>query len=64
MQKHCISTGDVRFIQMYDDYISMVARQEKISYIAATLSRKYGISIRQFYYLIKRLSQDCNFPAP
>ncbi len=59
----CIKASDVKFIQMYEEYIKMTEEKMKISYIATVLSEKYEISERQFFYLIKRLSQDCNIAA-
>ena len=62
LQKSCIRVDYVRFIPMYEDYLTM-AGEYKVSYIAACLSERYGISERQFYYLIKRLDSDCNLLA-
>ena len=36
---------------------------EKVSYIVATLSLRYGISERKVYDLIKRFKTDCNLCA-
>ena len=63
LQNSCIRTADVRFLAMYDEYKDMAKRSEKTSYIAMILSKKYGISERQFYYLIKRLEKDCKIGA-
>lgn len=52
----CIKMKDVRFVSMYEEYTKMVDEKHKITYISAVLSKKYGISERQFFYLIKRLS--------
>lgn len=59
LQESCIRVTDVRFVEMYDEYVRMNADGHKKSYISAVLSEKYKISERQFFYIIKRLSQDC-----
>ena len=63
LHEACIKVEDVRFIELYDDYLSMLECKNKISYIVAVLSEKYRISERKVYYLLKRLSSDCNFSA-
>ena len=59
LQKSCVKVEDVRFIELYEDYISMVSCKNKISYIVSVLSEKYRISERKVYYIIKRLGSDC-----
>ena len=59
LQKSCIKLSDMRYIEMYDEYERMVSFGEKITYVAATLTEKYNISERQFYYIIRRFSADC-----
>lgn len=63
LQKACIRVEDVRFIELYDDYLSMISCRNKISYIVAVLSEKYRISERKVYYLLKRFGADCKFAA-
>ncbi|MBR0166130.1 MAG: hypothetical protein IJQ13_04550 [Prevotella sp.] len=59
LQNSCIRMNDMKYIEMYEEYEAMVSIGEKISYVATTLSNKYRISERQFYYLIKRFGKDC-----
>lgn len=63
LQNSCINIKDVRFVEMYEEYEHFMEQKHKITYIAATLSEKYGISERKFFYLIKRFEEDCNFLA-
>lgn len=63
LHSSCIKVSHVKYIALYEEYLEMVARKEKMSYIAAVLSGKYGISERQFFYIIKHFNQDCKFPA-
>ena len=63
LQKSCIKVGDVRYLEMYDDYVRMTKEKQKMSYISAVLSDKYNISERQFFYVIKRFQKDCKIPA-
>ena len=59
LQDSCIKVNDVRFVEMYDEYIKLVEEGCKKSYISAMLSDKFKISERQFFYIIKKLNQDC-----
>ena len=63
LQKSCIKINDVQFIAMYDEYKALIEDNTKTSYAVTTLSRKYNISERQFYYLIKRFETDCKIVA-
>lgn len=63
LQSSCIHIEDVRYLQMYSDYQIMKEAGGKMSYIVATLVDTYQISERQVYYLVKKLSQDCNIGA-
>ena len=59
LHKACIKMEYVRFIELYDDYLSMMSLGNKKSYAVAFLSDKYKVSERQVYYIISRLSADC-----
>lgn len=63
LHKSCGRISDIRFIDMYEEYLSLSEEKHKMSYIAAFLSEKYEISERQFFYIIKRLSEDCTLLA-
>jgi len=63
LQNSCIKASDVNFVAMYDEYKRMMDSHYKVSYIATVLSQKYGISERQFFYIIKRFEKDCKIPA-
>lgn len=59
LQNACISIKDCRFIAMYEEYEKMVSQGEKTTFAVTVLSRKYGISERKVYYLLKKFGQDC-----
>lgn len=65
--KACYNIGihpdDVQYIELYNEYNKLQANGEKISYIVATLSNRYGICERKVYDLIKRFKTDCNLYA-
>ena len=63
LQKACIKIEDLRYLEMYEEYIRMVNDGCKKSYIIATLVEIYHVSERQVYYIIKKFSQDCNICA-
>lgn len=62
-QETGIRPEDVRYIDLFNEYRTMVANEYKVSYIVASLATKYGISERKVYYLIKLFKSDCIMPA-
>lgn len=58
-----IRMDDVQYIDLFNEYMALVAQGEKISYIVASLAAKYTISERKVYNLIKRFKSDCNLLA-
>lgn len=54
-----IRPDDVQYIELYNEYNKLQTNGEKVSYIVATLSLRYGISERKVYDLIKRLGKHC-----
>lgn len=58
-----IRPDDVQYIELYNEYNKLQTNGEKVSYIVATLSLRYGISERKVYDLNKRFKTDCNLCA-
>ena len=58
-----IRLEDERFVDLYTDYTILRQNGEKVSYIVAVLSDRYGISDRTVYSLIKRFNSECNLFA-
>ena len=58
-----IRMEDVEYIDLFNEYLALVAQGEKVSYIVATLADKYTISERKVYDLIRRFKSDCNLSA-
>lgn len=58
-----IRPDDVQYIELYNEYNKLQTNGEKVSYIVATLSLRYGISERKVYDLSKRFKTDCNLCA-
>lgn len=44
-----IRPDDVQYIELYNEYNKLQTNGEKVSYIVATLSLRYGISERKVY---------------
>ena len=61
--KSGIRLDDVRYIELYNEYSRLLAEGEKITYIVAALSDKYGVCERTVYDLIRRLKAECNLLA-
>lgn len=58
-----IRVDDVRYIDLYNDYRTMLDGGEKVSYIVAVLSDRYSVSERKVYGLLKHLQMDCSLHA-
>ena len=58
-----IRLDDIRYIDLFSDYMAMKSRGEKITYIVSILAFRYSISERKVYSLIKHLQNDCNSDA-
>ena len=58
-----IRPDDVQYIELYNEYNKLHTNGEKVSYIVATLSLRYGISERKVYDLSRRFKTDCNLCA-
>ena len=63
LQKSCIKTDYLKYIDMYDEYTSIVSEGNKKTYAVTYLSDKYGISERQIYYLIRKFEKECKICA-
>lgn len=55
-----ISIDDFRWVNLYRDYLKMKAKGDKMVYIAAMLSRKYGVCERKVYKVINKMKRDCH----
>lgn len=51
-----IRIEDVRYIDLYNDYKTLLDNGNKVSYIVILLSVRYNVSERNVYSLIKRFS--------
>ena len=63
LQKVGIRLDDVQYIDLFNEYRSMLAQGEKVSYIVARLASEYAVSERKVYSLIRRFKTDCNLLA-
>ena len=54
-----IRLDDTRFIDLYTDYTAMLEDGYKVTYTMAVLAKKYGISERKAYNLVKRFKSEC-----
>lgn len=58
-----IRIDDYQWIDLYREYRQMRDNGEKIVFIVAFLSDKYGICERKVYKLIKHMERDCQIGA-
>ena len=54
-----IRLDDARFVDLYTDYAAMLGDGCKVTYTMAVLAKKYGISERKAYSLVKRFKSEC-----
>lgn len=62
-QKAGIRMDDVQYIDLFNEYRTLLTQGEKVSYIVAVLATKYDVSERKVYDLIRRFKSDCNLLA-
>ena len=55
-----IRPDDYRYVELYNEFQTMKVQGEKITWIVAALSEKYGVSERKVYDLVKRFDSHCN----
>ena len=58
MSEFGLRTGDWRHVGMYEEYVDMRRRGEKVDYILAQLSSKYSMSESTIKRVVKRLSGE------
>lgn len=63
LQKSCISMNDCGYVGMYEEYIMLASDGAKKARVAAYLAKKYCISERRVYYLLKKFGKDCKLGA-
>ena len=63
LQNACIKISDLRYVELYNDYMDMVSSGEKKSYAIAVVMDKYNVSERQVFYILKRFAKDCKIRA-
>lgn len=51
-----IRMQDIKYVDLYTDYMQMSKDKEKKTYIVAALSEKYSVSERKVYDLIKHFN--------
>jgi hypothetical protein len=61
LHKAGVRHSDVRYIDLYSDYSTLVAQGAKASYAAAEAASRHGVSIRKTYDVISRFKNDCTF---
>lgn len=54
LSKYDIRMEDFKYVDLYDDYTSMLKEGYKVSYIVCYLSDKYSISEASVYRVLKR----------
>ena len=63
LQSAGVKFGDCRYIELYIEYMIMLNRGDKVTYIVSFLSEKYAVSGRKIYSIIKRFGTRCTYGA-
>lgn len=58
MRRQTVEISDVRYLEMYREYLRMVQEGHKKTYIIAFLSDEYNIGQRTLYRVIDKFSSD------
>lgn len=58
MRRQTVEISDVRYLEMYREYLRMVQEGHKKTYIIAFLSDEYNIGQRTLYRVIDKLSAE------
>lgn len=58
MSRNGLNVNHTKWLDLYDDYVRLTNGQLKVTYIVALLSERYGISEREVYRIVKKLSQE------
>ena len=61
--KRKISLSDAHYVELYEDYVRMIADGQKVTYVVAVLAERYNISERKVYKLIRTMREDCTVDA-
>ena len=59
LEKAGVKPSDHKYIALFEDFGRAKQRGEKISYVVACLAKKYNMSERSVYDIVKRLGNDC-----
>lgn len=51
--------SDYKYVRLFEEYRSARESGEKVSYIVAVLAKRYSVSERSVYEIVKRLGNDC-----
>ena len=63
LQKSCISLADCDYLAMYEEYKKLLAEGSKKTILISYLSKKYSVSERRVWYLIKKFESECKIDA-
>lgn len=63
LQKSCMSMDDCKYVGMYEEYVKLVGDGARKARVAAYLAKKYCMSERRVYYLLKKFGKDCKIGA-
>lgn len=54
-----VKACDYKYVALYEDYVEARKTGEKVGYVVAVLSERYGVSERTVYDVVKRFGRDC-----
>lgn len=57
LSENDIKTSDVKHIELFSEYETLLTQNMKVTYIVEYLSEKYNVSVAQVYRIISRLKR-------
>lgn len=58
-----VRVEDLKYVDLFEEYIRRTADGEKTTYVVATLVEKYGVCERKVYSVVKHFRKECNVCA-
>lgn len=58
MQQQDVEVSDIRYLDIYKEYLRMMGEGHKQMYVIAFLSDEYGVGQRTLYRVIGKFSAD------
>ncbi len=63
LTKEKIRLDDVKYADMYNEYLKMINSGNKVTYTVAVMAMRYNVSERKVYSIVKAFGKQCTVDA-